>query len=69
MPTPEHFIPLLYLAGLADAEGEAAEVLARGHAMGSVSMTCYGVGADIAPAEGASAARLPEGVPPDQTNM
>lgn len=70
VPTPDHFIPLLYLAGLAAAEGVALEPLLRGYAMGSVSMTCYGLGADIALHEDPGcAARLPRGVPPEQTNM
>ena len=47
VPTPDHFIPLLYLAGLAAAEGASAEPLIRGYALGSISMTCYGVGADV----------------------
>ena len=47
VPTPDHFIPLLYLAGLASAESVPAEALLRGYAMGSISMTCYGVGAKV----------------------
>jgi 4,5-DOPA dioxygenase extradiol len=69
VPTPDHFIPLLYIAGLADASGEPMEPLVRGYAMGSLSMTCYGVGADIRCEEGDGAARTPEGVPADQTNI
>lgn len=69
VPTPDHFIPLLYLAGLAAAAGEPAEPLVRGHALGSISMTCYGLGAEgILRREPECAARLPEHVPPDQTN-
>lgn len=69
-PTPEHFIPLLYLAGLAAAEGAGARALVRGYAMGSLSMACYGLGADgVVAQDGADAARLPADVPPDQTNM
>jgi 4,5-DOPA dioxygenase extradiol len=71
VPTPDHFIPLLYLAGLAAAGEGRAEPLVRGYAMGSLSMTCYGVGAevDLADEEAGGAATLPPGVPPDQTNI
>lgn len=70
VPTPEHFIPMLYLAGLAAAADAKPEPLLRGYAMGSLSMTCYGLGANIAPrGEAHCASELPAGVPPEQTNM
>ena len=69
VPTPDHFIPMLYIAGLAAASGERLEPLVRGYAMGSLSMTCYGLGADIRCRNEEGAATLPEGVPPDQTNI
>ena len=39
------------------------------HAMGSLSMTCYGVGADLGCRKEDGAATLPEGVPADQSNI
>lgn len=69
VPTPDHFIPLLYTAGLAAADRDA-QALLRGYAMGALSMTCYGVGmSEVACEEGEGAASLPAGVPPDQTNI
>ena len=69
VPTPDHFIPVLYLAGLAAAEGVPAEALVRGYAMGSISMTCYGLGTtSIQLREPKTSAQLPDGVPPDQSN-
>ena len=42
-PTAEHFIPLLYLAGLASAAARPTSVLIDGYSMGSLSMTAYGL--------------------------
>jgi 4,5-DOPA dioxygenase extradiol len=69
VPTPDHFIPLLYVAGLAGAGEGRAAAFARGYAMGAISMTCYALGADaIVTKDGAASAGLPSGVPADQTN-
>jgi 4,5-DOPA dioxygenase extradiol len=69
VPTPDHFIPLLYTAGLA-AEGDKPEPLIQGYTYGSISMTCYGVGLDQAACtKGQGAAKMPDGVPVDQTNI
>jgi len=70
VPTPDHFVPLLYLAGMARSGGGAVEPLVRGYAMGSLSMTCYGLGVQAeCPVEGDGAAGMPEGVPADQSNI
>jgi len=72
VPTPEHFIPLLYLAGLASAAGSTAEVLVDGCTYGSLSMTSYTLDATLpaVPHSGAGAAALPgpDLIPPDDTN-
>ncbi len=68
-PTPDHFIPLLYIAGLASATGQTADVLVDGYAMGSLSMASYTLGGhelDVDSQRGAPP--LPD-VPADETNI
>jgi 4,5-DOPA dioxygenase extradiol len=53
VPTPEHFIPLLYLAGLASASQQNAQTLVDGYAFGSLSMTSFTLDA-VCPGDGSS---------------
>ncbi len=73
VPTVEHFYPLLYLAGLAQASGQPAEVLVQGYALGSLSMTALTLNAACPRATGdeGPAAALPDPalVSPENTNV
>lgn len=69
VPTPDHFIPLLYTAGIATAE-RRVQPLIQGYSLGSLSMTSYNIGPKLnLPCEAEGIADLPADVPPDQTNI
>lgn len=72
VPTPDHFIPLLYIAALAAASNETPEVLVGGATYGSISMISYALGADcrtrLSEPTGTNLPQ-PTTVPADQTNI
>lgn len=71
-PTPDHFIPLLYIAGLSSAAKRPLEVLVDGYAFGSLSMASYTLDAKC-PTESDQrpSAGLPDPalVPPENANI
>jgi len=69
VPTPDHFLPAMYIAGLAAAAGETAHVLVDGYAMGSLSMVSYTLGCDELEPEGEGGAPPLPDVPPEETNI
>lgn len=41
VPTPDHFLPLVHIAGVAHATGSKVRVMNKSYEMGSLSMTSY----------------------------
>jgi 4,5-DOPA dioxygenase extradiol len=71
VPTPEHFIPLIYVAGLAASSGRDAKVLVDGYFAGGISMTSYALDVECPhTADRPASAALPDTqiVPADDTN-
>lgn len=72
VPTPDHFIPMLYIAALAAAANETLDVFIEGATFGSISMTSYGLGVDCPSSAGNSPVTddAPDSIaPPEQTNL
>jgi len=70
VPTPDHFLPLAYLAGLAQAAGHPARTLVEGYTYGSLSMTSYVLDAPpLAPPGGHTTAPALPDAPGDEVNL
>jgi 4,5-DOPA dioxygenase extradiol len=69
VPTPDHFLPVAYIAGLCKAAGAVAHPFAQGCTLGSISMTSYLLGMKLATGPGEVATSMPARVPPEQTNI
>ncbi|WP_406723812.1 4,5-DOPA dioxygenase extradiol [Streptomyces sp. GD-15H] len=70
VPTPDHYVPLLYIAGLADTQ--PLDLLVDGHAAGSISMAAYTLGLDCdlsGTLSNEPAADLPDGFPALDSNL
>jgi 4,5-DOPA dioxygenase extradiol len=71
VPTPDHFIPMLYIAGLSAAANDRPEPFVEGPAFGSISMTSYALGAECPSSIDNQRATIERSAsaPPEETNL
>ena len=70
-PTPEHFLPVLYVAGFAAATGQRLDQPVAGYAYGSLSMTSHTAGVPCPETSKGLPGVAPVGtdVPPEESNI
>ena len=70
VPTPEHFLPVAYIAGLCSAGGETARPFVEARTLGSLSMTSYLLGMAVPPfrERAEHEQSLPSDIAPEQSN-
>ena len=70
-PTPDHFIPLIYIAALAAAAGDTLDAFVDGPTFGSISMTSFALGADCPRSTDSTPTETTRSTaaPPDQANL
>lgn len=73
-PTPDHYLPVVFIAGLAGEAKAALDVVVDGYAYGSLSMTAYSLGVRAQPSnrdDVASPGEIPDpaAVPLESTNL
>jgi 4,5-DOPA dioxygenase extradiol len=71
VPTPDHFIPLLYFAGLVAEAGATTQPFVDGCTLGSLSMSSYALDCaiDDTVESGAASSPVASDAPANQTNM
>jgi len=69
VPTPDHFIPWVYFAGLSGVSAHTPDILVDGYAYGSLSMAAYTLGVTAAGNVRSDAAQTAPDFPADASNI